>query len=764
MALATFCSPALFIGKYIKKDMNKYILVFSILFLDLLLVRSVHAIEFDSCFVIKVIDEETRRGVPMVELITTSKIRYYTDSNGIICLDEVSLMNQDVHFQIFSHGYQGTKDGLVLRTIPGTRAAIEIKRINIAERLYRITGQDIYGESIRAGLPVPLRRQGLNGKVTGQDTFIETLYKRKLYWFWGDTFGPASFNGYAAGAVSELPENGGLNPETGIDLTYFADSTGLNKGMCDIPGPGLVWIDWLAALPDDSGKERLFAKYTRVQTLETAYERGIAVFDDSAAVFRSVKRIDEWLDKNHSSGHPVLVKANGQPYFYIFDRYGLERVPADHRKIVDSGAYERFTCLEAGSKFSVDAKIEKNEEKRVVYSWMANTDAISTNQQYQLMEAGKLTEGEGWFNPRDIATGERLDLNPASVFWNRYRQRWIMLAYGFCGQVWFLEADTPTGPWVYARKILTHDRYDFYNVGQHPLFDQDGGRIIYFEGTYTTGFSGNSNPTPLYDYNQMMYRLTLDDERLTLPVPVYRLVDSGRAPSYLTGGAVDSLDFWPAVEEILFFALPAGRALENMVGLYLDQSNGRARIMAAPQDKAALGAAPLFYALPVTIDQEGQISGMWNCEVDGYPLPMDLQIEGDKVNAKFDDPSLIFERGVLLEDSLQLIVRDSMEKQTYIFTVHMDSYKLSGRYEVVGTRESGVLTGEKQKNIFSELFSSPATVPLYEYIARTGEYCYSTADSLPDMRRSEKPVCRVWRNPSSVLALDYGVRPVISGE
>ena len=33
-------------------------------------------------FAIRVVDEETRRGVPLIELRTTNDIRLYTDSNG----------------------------------------------------------------------------------------------------------------------------------------------------------------------------------------------------------------------------------------------------------------------------------------------------------------------------------------------------------------------------------------------------------------------------------------------------------------------------------------------------------------------------------------------------------------------------------------------------------------------------------------------------------------------------------------------------------
>jgi hypothetical protein len=70
-------------------------------------------------------------------------------------------------------------------------------------------------------------------------------------------------------------------------------------------------------------------------------------------------------------------------------------------------------------------------------------------------------------------------------------------------------------------KVASHTKYSFYNPKQHPMFDQDGGRLIYFEGTYTHTFSsGPETATPRYDYNQLMYRLDLSDPRLALPRPV----------------------------------------------------------------------------------------------------------------------------------------------------------------------------------------------------------------------------------------------------
>jgi hypothetical protein len=120
---------------------------------------------------------------------------------------------------------------------------------------------------------------------------------------------------------------------------------------------------------------------------------------------------------------------------------------------------------------------------------------------------------EAFFRLLDATTGNETGAKPDSVTWNEYRKKWILLAEQ-TGSVYYAEADAPIGPWNRAVKIVGHNDYSFYNVVQHPFFDRDGGRIIYFEGTYTTAFSTAKEQTPRYDYNQIMYQLLLDDPRL----------------------------------------------------------------------------------------------------------------------------------------------------------------------------------------------------------------------------------------------------------
>ena len=112
-----------------------------------------------------------------------------------------------------------------------------------------------------------------------------------------------------------------------------------------------------------------------------------------------------------------------------------------------------------------------------------------------------------------------MDGHGGSVYWNEYRKRWIMIVgqaggTSYLGEIWYAESPALEGPWRQAKKIVTHDRYTFYNPKQHPFFDGQNGRFIYFEGTYTKECSGNPEATPRYDYNQIMYRLDLADERL----------------------------------------------------------------------------------------------------------------------------------------------------------------------------------------------------------------------------------------------------------
>ncbi|MCX7014914.1 MAG: hypothetical protein NTW86_20575 [Candidatus Sumerlaeota bacterium] len=481
-------------------------------------------------FLIQVVDGQTSRGVPLVELRTVNGIRFFTDSNGLAAIDDPDLMGRKVFFYIESHGYEFPADGFgfhgkAVEARPGGTAQWKIKRLNIAERLYRVTGEGIYRDTVMAGQRAPIEQPVLNGLVAGQDSVQTIIYRGKLYWFWGDTFRLAYPLGHfgTSGAVSDLPGRGGLDPGVGVNLHYFVDKDGFSRPMCAVPGKGPKWIDGLMLLKDEAGKERLLCHYARMKNLGTTLERGLAAYNDKTDAFEPLVEfpVDSSL---HPVGQPFRHTVDGIEYFYFPTAYPILRVQADWKSVLDWKSYEAFTCLAPGSRYDKkNPTLDRDAEGRLIWAWKRGTDPVRYAEERELIKAGKMKDDESWLRTCDVETKKPITIHNGSVCWNDYRKRWIMIAVqnfgetSLLGEVWYAEADSPEGPWPWARKIVTHDRYSFYNPVQHPIFDKDAGRVIYFEGTYATTFSREGDATPRYDYNQIMCRLDLSDPRLSLP-------------------------------------------------------------------------------------------------------------------------------------------------------------------------------------------------------------------------------------------------------
>ena len=721
-------------------------------------------------FTFRVIDQKSGRGVPLVELKTTNKISYYTDNNGIIAFYEPDLMNQEVYFHIKSHGYEYPADGfgyrgLALKVKPGDSTLIKIRRINVAERLYRITGEGKYHYSLLVGYPIPFKQNWLKGKVMGQDTFIETLFKGKIFWLWGDTDSPfyPLGNFASSSAISLLPWKGGIDPDIGVELNYFVNDKGFSKKMCPLKGPGPVWIHWLTTLKDKTGTEKLIASYTRVKNLEVAYEQGLAMYNETIDIFEPFVQF-KLNSPLFPDGHSFRTTENGQEYLYFsFSTLYSLRVIADLKHVTDLSKYEAYTCLTEGSRYdTTNLKIDRGPDGLPIYGWKINTEPLNYEKEQFLLKKGELKAGETWFNLRDIQSGNQVVSHSGSVFWNDFRKKWIMIleqkgGSSYLGEIWYAEGDTPTGPWVYARKIVTHDNYTFYNVGQHPLFDQKNGRIIYFEGTYTNSFSGNPVQTPRYDYNQIMYKLDLKDSLLYLPAPVYLIKRNKSNYLYLQREMLNSMDAWELVEDISFFAVPPDRKLEGMVPVFADKEKGKIRLkVKISQDQRKI-EDPLFYGLPEL--DENTLDGIWECLVDDYPLTLELETDGNLVKGKIINSHLKIEKGSLMNNQLELFVIDTTDHETGTIIALLKNGNLNGEYYINNIGSKGVFTGKRSGELEKQ-YLSPMVVPLYEFKAEDGTYFYSVDSEKEGMIRSEKPLCLVWKNPSSVLTLDYRAKPV----
>ncbi|MGY8769490.1 MAG: hypothetical protein ACKVH8_13810 [Pirellulales bacterium] len=187
----------------------------------------------------------------------------------------------------------------------------------------------------------------------------------------------------------------------------------------------------------------------------------------------------------------------------------------------DISNYEAFTCLKQGSRHD-SAQVDRDEAGKLNYRWKKDTPPMVGKLRQALIRKKEIGKDEGPIQLQDVETGKQVTAHGGSVYWNEYRKRWVAIileSFGtsLLGEIWYAEADSPVGPWKHVRKIVTHEKYSFYNPKQHRMLDQDGGKAIYFEGTYTNMFSGNPDQTPRYNYNQIMYKLDLTDPRLAFP-------------------------------------------------------------------------------------------------------------------------------------------------------------------------------------------------------------------------------------------------------
>ncbi|MBM7565036.1 DUF4185 domain-containing protein [Paenibacillus sacheonensis] len=482
-------------------------------------------------FMIKVVDSQTGRGIPLVELRTTNNISYYTDSAGVAAFNEPGLMDQSVFFHMTSDGYEVPADffgyhGQAVTVTPGGSATLQMNRVNIAERLYRVTGQGIYRDSLLLGLDTPIKEPVVNGLVMGQDSVQTIKYRNKLYWFWGDTDRPAYplGNFRTTGATSKLPGNGGLDPDVGVDLKYFTQPDGFVKSM--VPplsdGANMAWVFGLMTAKDATGKERLLAGYSTLNPELVSH--GILAFNDETEQFEQVVQFPSKDDWRHPGGQASYYEENGKGY-WLFTEHRIPnlRVAASYEAIIDPNQYEAFTCLMPGTAYDgANSSLERDANGKLVWGWKKNAPPVSQDQEKELIQLGLITADDThYYQLKSADDGEEVQLAQSSVEWNPYRQRYVMIGQqlfgktSVLGEIWYAEAASPQGPWTTGKKIITHDNYTFYNPAQHPIFSKDGGRVIYFEATYTNTYTEHV-PTPRYNYNQVMYKLDLGDPRLGL--------------------------------------------------------------------------------------------------------------------------------------------------------------------------------------------------------------------------------------------------------
>lgn len=427
---------------------------------------------------VEVVERGSGWPVPLVELRTTHLLRFVTDNGGLIAIDQPDLMGREIWFDVLGHGYEVPRDGLGQRGVrltpePGRSLRVEVARTIIAKRLGRITGAGLFAESQKLGLDRDWAETG----IFGCDSVQNAIYHGRLFWAWGDTTLPFYPLGifHMSSATTDPQPLRSFQPPLHLSFDYFRDAQGKPKGVAKMPGDGPTWVSGVVTLPDQSGSQRLVGTYLKIKPPMESYESGLCVWNDGTMQFDQVKVLWTKTDVAPNpppspQGHPLLWK----------DEHGAKWV-------LFGNPLPKLRCRATFESWQDPA------------SWqpVLSPDALTS-----------------------ATDGTPVQLHSGSLAWNEFRRRFVtvfMQTFGTpspFGELWYAESATPFGPWGKAVKVLSHDNYTFYNPRLHPEFTPASSPILLFEGTFTMAFVNQPRPTPRYDYNQILYRLDLNDPAL----------------------------------------------------------------------------------------------------------------------------------------------------------------------------------------------------------------------------------------------------------
>lgn len=416
--------------------------------------------------------------VPMVELRTTHQTSFVTDNAGVIAFDVPELMGRETWFAVRSPGYEVGKDGFGYRgvrltPVSGGHLRVEVERRIVAKRLGRLTGGGLFAESQQLGRHLDWLESG----VLGCDSVQNAVYRGRMFWAWGDT----TLARYPLGifhmtsATTEVRPLATFEPPLRVPFDLFTDVEGRPRAVAEMPGSGPTWVSAYVALPDRKGQERLVGTYVKIRPPLEAYEAGLCVWNDAKAAFEPQRRL--WSQTEEDPKAPPM--PDGHPAFW--------EDAAGKRWVLFGNPFPSLRCA-------------------------ATFEAWGDPSQWEVLKP------QGSVAAVDPA--QTVVPHSGSMAWNDYRGRWVtvfMEKFGkpsAFGELWYAESDAPEGPWGPAVKVLTHDNYTFYNPRLHPEFTPADSPILLFEGTYTATFADRPHPTPRYDYNQVLYRLDLDDPAL----------------------------------------------------------------------------------------------------------------------------------------------------------------------------------------------------------------------------------------------------------
>lgn len=423
-------------------------------------------------FRINVVDAECGWPVPLVQFTTLDGQVFVSDNAGVVGVDSPELFGRRVRFSVEGHGYDVPKDSagekaVVLDVRQGGKVVVKMNRSVLARRLGRIGGTGLFVESRKFGEHLDKVDQG----EVGRDSVQCRQFGDRLFWLWGDT----SMQHYAIGifnTTAAYTKNPAFprDPKPPVYPPYdqIRDDKGKVRGVIKAQGSGPIWVFGLIDLKDRAGRDHLGGAWSQIRGFCDAYKNGLCEWNAKEDSFDVTLQL---MDKDNKvfpeffpDNNPVRwTDPRGKKWLL----YGF---PFPHHRIPDS--YEAWR--------------DTNTWERVDWS--------------------------GREKVAKMADGSRIESASGQMMWSSARKKWV----GICqrkldfGSLVYMEADSPFGPWTGGRVVVRHENYTFYNPVIHLECGADAPYIL-FEATYTDAFVNNPNPTPRYNYTQMLYRLDFKD-------------------------------------------------------------------------------------------------------------------------------------------------------------------------------------------------------------------------------------------------------------
>jgi hypothetical protein len=275
-------------------------------------------------------------------------------------------------------------------------------------------------------------------------------------------------------ALEEMP----IRP----NLSFFRDNSGSLRPIADIDHPGPVWLGGLLSLKDRNGRDHLVASYAKIKGPLQVEEFGLCEWSETDRVFRTVKPL--WKRGTNEPTDPEQVAVPDGHAVRYRDSSGKDWV-------LFSNPTPRIQIRDAYEDWMDPA------------TWLVHPkqDTIRSHD------------------------GSMIQIHRGDIAWSGYSKKWVMVFTQFfgrsspLGEIWLSTSDSPLGDWSPAVPIVTHTNYTFYNPMIHSEWLRDDQPWIYFEGTYTAEFANKPEKTPRYDYNQILYRVRLEDAATSITEP-----------------------------------------------------------------------------------------------------------------------------------------------------------------------------------------------------------------------------------------------------